>query len=273
MEIILLVAIGIIAGFLGALLGIGGGSIIVPILVTFLHYPMHTAVAIGLLTIVATSVSVVHVNILKGLVNLELSLILEFLTVIASIVGGFIGNKLDNNTLQIIFGIILSIISLIYIKESIRPKIESNIIKDKNSFFYDEYYDFDLKKYVGYSPINIIKTMIVSIMAGTFSGMLGIGGGILKVPAMNLLSKIPIKVAIATSNYMIGITAASGSIPYIIHGKISPAASIYMIVGVIFGSKVALIKFNKIKDKKLKILFGLFLIFVSLNMLYKGLMR
>ncbi len=273
MEIILLIIIGFIAGFLGALLGIGGGSIIVPILVIFLHYPMHTAVAIGLITIIATSISAAHVNILKGLVNLELSYTLEIATVLASITGGFISNSINDSILKIIFGILLIITAIIYIKDSIKPSINKNIAANKNSFFYDEYYDPDIKQYVGYSPIAITKTLGISALAGLASGMLGIGGGVFKVPAMNFLSKVPIKVAIATSNYMIGLTAAAGSIPYLLHGKVSPAASIYMVVGVIFGSKYALAKFNKITDKKLKIIFAIFLMFVALQMLYRGIFK
>jgi len=270
MEILLLIVVGFLAGLLGTLLGIGGGSIIVPILVIFLNYPMHTAVSIGLITIIATSISVAHVNILKGLVNLELSYTLEIVTVIAAFFGGFIGNLINESILKVIFGIILIIISVIYIKESIKPNIIKTVIANKTSPFYDEYYDPDLKEFIGYSPVNILQTLFISSLAGVASGMLGIGGGVFKVPAMNILSKIPIKVAIATSNYMIGLTAAAGAIPYIIYGKVSPSASIYIVVGVILGSKFALSKFSKITDKKLKILFAAFLMFIALQMLYKG---
>lgn len=273
MEILLLIIIGFIAGFLGALLGIGGGSIIVPILVILLHYNMHTAVAIGLITIIATSISAANVNILRGLVNLELSYTLEMVTVLASITGGFISNSINESILKIIFGILLITTSIIYIKDSLKPSINKIITTNKDSLFYDEYYDPDTKQHIGYSPVGILKTLIVSAFAGLASGMLGIGGGVFKVPAMNLLSKIPIKVAIATSNYMIGLTAAAGSLPYLIHGKVSPSASIYMVVGVIFGSKYALGKFNKITDKKLKIIFAIFLMFIALQMLYRGFTR
>ncbi|MCX8084506.1 MAG: sulfite exporter TauE/SafE family protein [Calditerrivibrio sp.] len=273
MDIFILILVGFIAGIIGAMLGIGGGSIIVPILVIFLHYPMHTAVAVGLITIIATSISVAHINVLKGLVNLRLSYLIEVITVLASITGGLVSNSIKDGTLQIIFGIILAIMAIIYIKESIKPNINKITIIEENQFtdiFLDQEDDNNMIKY---TPVAISKTLAVSTFAGLASGMLGIGGGVFKVPAMNLVSKIPIKVAIATSNYMIGLTAAAGAIPYLLNGRIDPSASIYMIIGVIFGSKYAVLKFGKVTDKKLRILFALFLIFVSIQMCYKGLSK
>ncbi|MCA1927269.1 MAG: sulfite exporter TauE/SafE family protein [Calditerrivibrio sp.] len=270
-ETILLISAGFVTGIIGALLGIGGGSLLVPILVIFFHYPMHTAVAAGLVTIIATSISTANVNFLKGTINLRLSMLLEFITVIFAILGGIVANKLNDSFLKVMFGVILSIVAFLYIKESIKPLNNNCNGNIKHNRYTDRYYDPDKGEDIIYTPVNIFFSSGVSALAGLASGMLGIGGGVFQVPAMNLISKMPLKVSIATSNYMIGLTAAGGSIPYITHGKILPFLSINMIIGVIFGSKFANNKFHKITDKKLKIVFAMFLLFVSLQMLYNGL--
>ncbi|MEF3255272.1 MAG: sulfite exporter TauE/SafE family protein [Deferribacterales bacterium] len=271
LEIILLLLAGFITGILGALLGIGGGSLLVPILVLFFNYTMHTAVAAALVTNVATSLATAHINLLKGMVNIRLSLLLELITVIAAIIGGFIGNQLNDSLLKIIFGIILILVSLIYIRESLKSKEDTVLTNTSLNIFTDSFYDPEKKENIVYTPHNITLTSIISAIAGLASGMLGIGGGVFKVPAMNLISRIPLKVSIATSNYMIGLTAAGGTIPYLTHGKVLPYLSLNMIIGVIFGSKFAAKKFPKITDKKLRILFAAFLMIISLQMLYKGL--
>lgn len=270
-DIPLLILAGFITGIIGALLGIGGGSLLVPILVIFFHYPMHTAVAAGLVTIIATSISTANVNFLKGTINLRLSILLELITVIFAILGGILANKLNDSFLKVMFGTILSIVAFLYIKESVKPLKNIYNKNIKHNLYTDKYYEPEIGEYIVYTPVNIVLSSGVSALAGLASGMLGIGGGVFQVPAMNLISKIPLKVSIATSNYMIGLTAAGGSIPYITHGKILPFLSINMIIGVIFGSKFANTKLNKITDKKLRIIFALFLLFISLQMFYNGL--
>lgn len=270
MTLVLLLIVGLVTGVIGALLGIGGGSLIVPILVIFFHFPMHTAVATGLMTIVATSTSVVPINILKGLVNLRLAVFLETLTVIAAFAGGIIGNKTNEHVLEISFSMILLLISMLYIRESIKKSGEITYETENKNIFSDSYFDPEANAEVAYTPQKIKIVALTSAFAGFASGTLGIGGGVIKVPVMNLISRVPIKVAIGTSNFMIGLTAAAGSIPYMLYGKTSPTTSITMVLGVIFGSRFGASKFQKVKDKRLRILFATILMIIAVQMFYKG---
>lgn len=270
MTLILLLIVGFFTGILGAMLGIGGGSVIVPILVIFFNFPMHTAVATGLMTIVATSTSVVPINILKGFVNLRLAIFLETVTVLAAFAGGMIGNNTNEQILEISFGVILFLIAMLYVKESLKKAGEITYETSYKNMFSDSYYDPDIKAENPYTPVRLKLVAATSAFAGFASGTLGIGGGVIKVPVMNLLSRMPIKVAIGTSNFMIGLTAAAGSIPYILYGKTSPVTSLTMVLGVIFGSRFGASKFQKVKDKRLRILFATVLVVIAVQMFYKG---
>ncbi|WP_303851066.1 sulfite exporter TauE/SafE family protein [Seleniivibrio woodruffii] len=270
MTVILLLIVGFVTGIIGALLGIGGGSIIVPILVLFFDVPMHYAVAVGLMTIVSTSTAVVPVNIMKGFVNLRFSIFLETLTVLAAFIGGMVGNHTPEHLLEISFGLILFLIALLYVRESFKKSDANTYENSYTNRFSDEYFDTERGEKIKYTPVKLPMVALVSSFAGFASGSLGIGGGVIKVPVMNLVSRIPIKVSIATSNYMIGLTAAAGSIPYLIYGKSSPVTSITMVLGVIFGSRLGASKFQKVTDKRLRIMFAVVLAVIAVQMFYKG---
>jgi len=267
--IITLLTAGFLVGFIGGILGIGGGSIMVPILVLWFKYPIHVAIATSLITIVATSINITGYNVASGLTNIRFGLFLEITTALFAILGGVLSVSVNEKPIIIAFSIILTFISLLYF---IRRNINDDIIADNpvKSFFGTSYYDGFKKINVSYRPVNIITTAGISAFAGLISGMLGIGGGVVKVPAMNILAKLPIKAATATSNFMIGITAAAGSIVYFNSGFIDPTVTSLMIIGVTFGSKIASKKFNKIADKRIKTLFMIFLIFVAIQMFIKG---
>jgi len=269
LSVITLLTAGLFVGFLGGILGIGGGSIMVPILVLWFKYPIHVAIATSLITIVATSINITGYNIATGLVNIRFGLFLETTTALFAILGGLLSVSVNEKPIIIAFSIILAFISFLYF---IRRNINDDIIADNaaQSFFAASYYDALKKNTISYKPINIITTAIISAFAGLISGMLGIGGGVVKVPAMNILAKLPIKAATATSNFMIGITAAAGSIVYFNSGFIDPSVTSLMIIGVTFGSKIASKKFNKIADKRIKTLFMIFMIFVAIQMFIKG---
>ncbi|MCB4203845.1 sulfite exporter TauE/SafE family protein [Deferribacterales bacterium Es71-Z0220] len=269
LSVITLLTAGLFVGFLGGILGIGGGSIMVPILVLWFKYPIHVAIATSLITIVATSINITGYNIASGLANIRFGLFLEITTALFAILGGVLSVSVNEKPIIIAFSIILAFISFLYF---IRRNINDDVVTDNTakSFFAASYYDALNKFNISYKPINVIPTALISAFAGLISGMLGIGGGVVKVPAMNILAKLPIKAATATSNFMIGITAAAGSIVYFNSGFIDPSVTSLMIIGVTFGSKIASKKFNKIADKRIKTLFMIFMIFVAIQMFIKG---
>jgi uncharacterized membrane protein YfcA len=266
--------VGLVVGFLGALLGIGGGSIMIPILVLYFKYPIHTAIATSLVAIITTSTSAVPSNIRSGLINIKLGIVLELTTALLAIAGSLISISLNEKYISIIFSIILFIVSYISWKKRNTDNVESLIgkysEKDLTGVFDSSYYDANLNQKILYKVKNIPITMGISGLAGLMSGMLGIGGGIFKVPAMNVISKIPVKVAMATSNFMIGFTASAGALVFFISGYVDVKVCSFIILGIIIGAKVAVWKFKKVSDSRIKKIFILFLLFIAVQMLIKG---
>ena len=267
LNVFILVFAGFGVGFLGTILGIGGGSIIVPVLVLWFGYPMHTAIATSLIAIVGTSINAASANILSGAANLKLGIFLEIITVFFAISGGFISISVTEKPLMILFGGLLGVIGIIYYA---RIKIDDQYIEDDSSFFGGEFFDHEKGNIVKYKPKNILLISIISGFAGLMSGMLGIGGGVLKVPSMNIIGKIPIRATTATSNFMIGLTAAAGAIVYVQKGYLVPLNTALILIGVTLGSKFASVKFKRIKDRKIKIIFTIFLFVIAIQMFLKG---
>ena len=269
MEDVALLICGFIVGMLGTLLGIGGGVIIVPTLVLLFGFPMHSAIAASLVAIIATSSTATAHNIKTGIVDLNFGISLELTASICAMAGSIISISLNGRVVSVIFSIILFVTALIYyFKRNI--EISSIRAEQKSNLFSGNFFDPSKQKIVYYSAQHLVPTFIISGLAGFISGMLGVGGGIFKVPAMNLVSKLPIKAVAATSNFMVGITALSGAIIYFKSGYLDPKIASIIIIGVVFGSKFTLWKFRKITDKRIKLIFMLFLIFVSIEMLIKA---
>lgn len=273
---VVLLIVGFAVGMLGALLGIGGGSIMIPILVLYFDYPIHVAIATGLVAIIATSTTVVPVNVIRGLVNVRLALTLELITAICAILGGMISISLSENTISIIFSCILCMtIYLSWKKKDVDDAVllqgkytEADMTGAYDSYYYDE--RLETKIYYKFQKLPI--TMGISGVAGILSGMLGIGGGVFKVPAMNMISGMPIKAAAATSNFMVGLTAAAGAIVYLMSGYVDAKVCSMMILGVVFGSKFAVTRLKKISDGRVKRVFIAFMVLIAIQMLIKGIL-
>jgi len=269
-TIIILIATGLGVGFLSAMLGIGGGALIVPVMVLIFGYSIHTAIATSLIVIIATSNSAASVNVLKNLVNIRLGLFLEMITAAGAVCGGMISTNLPEKPLMFAFSILLIIVAILYFK-GVKPKDIMDIQdKDSKGFFEEKYFDSSLNRYITYRAKNIVATTIISGFAGMISGSLGIGGGIFKVPAMNAISKIPMKISTATSNFMIGLTASAGALIYFKSGHVEPVVSGMMVIGVIVGSNISARFFSKLQDSTIKSIFLIFIIFVAIQMFIKA---
>lgn len=215
-EFVILFLIAIIAGLLGALVGIGGGIIIVPALTLILNLPIHTAIAASLISVIATSVAGAHRYVEQQITNIRLGIFLEVSTTAGAFCGAFLALVLHGSLLGIIFGLLVFFMAIFsYRTRSHDDNIKfSTEIDKQNKFEYylslkDSYHDQSLQKDIIYTVKRPLAGSIFSYFAGVGSGLLGIGGGIIKVAVMNTLMGIPIKVAVATSKFMIGVTAAA----------------------------------------------------------------
>ena len=236
--VLLLIAVG--AGIVGALFGLGGGIIFVPVLTILFGQDATTAAAASLVGIVATSTGSAKRYVKKGLSNVRLGMMMEITTTIGAIIGAIIATYMENWALLVVFAMVMLYSG---IKMAVSP--EKIITEEEGSgemtFRYSD--PASGVEDSTYTVKHCKSGMALCTVAGAVSSMTGVGGGSIKVPLMNIYMHIPIKVASATSNYMIGITAFSGAIIYFIQGAISyqiaAAVAIGAYIGAILGTKIS----------------------------------
>lgn len=256
------------AGFLGALLGIGGGSIMVPTFIIFLGMDPKIAVATSLAALIATSAISSSVYLKKNLVNVNLAVVLEGTTVIGSIVGASIATLIPSWLLETIFGIVLAYTFVVMINRTLRPPTRDYRTNPHGRFvFFDE----SLGREIRYNYRRVGPAASLSFLAGLASGMLGIGGGVIKVPILDLIAGVPMKAAVATSSYMIGITASAGSTVYFAAGLIDPVLVALAILGIVLGSRSGASIMNRLRSRTLRLLFSILLAYYSYKMVVRGL--
>ncbi|HHD92224.1 MAG TPA: sulfite exporter TauE/SafE family protein [Candidatus Portnoybacteria bacterium] len=265
MTFIWLFLIGIISSIVGALLGIGGGIIIVPSLIFILKMPMQNAIAISLTTIVFTSITVTIYNLKNHLVNVKLALILEITTAFCAVVASRFAMNISSNILEGSFGFFLLFISF-----SILKPLHFKV-KNKDGQMHYSYFDPELKKKIYYNVKRLKTAILASSLAGVASGSLGIGGGVLKVPILNEVCQIPMRVATATSNLMVGITALSAGLVYFHHGYLNLNFIPWIVLGVIMGSGIGIYIKRHLNNYSIKEAFAVIMLIIGILMIIKTL--
>ena len=274
-PILYYILIGILAGILGSMVGLGGGIIMVPALTILLGVDIKNAISASLISLVATSVIAVSAFAKKQLVHFKLGLILESTTILGSFAGSYIGVYLDSKILMILFASLMVVAALMLLRnlktDSDDVVYDSKVSDDKERFF-----DITGKYFSEHSneslPFKVKRVPFIigfSTFAGAISGMLGVGGGIIKVPMIHLIGGVPIKVASATSSFMIGFTGLAGAIVYFVHGQFDVVMTSSLIIGIIGGSYVGSKIAIKIKSKVLIIVLLLVLIYTAFRMFMK----
>ncbi len=264
MEYLVAFLVGIVSSIAGALLGIGGGIIIVPALAIILKLPMQNAIAVSLATIVSTSVLVSAKNIKNNLINMDMGLSLELSTSIFAIAASLIAVLINQNVLKGAFGFFLMFIAYFMYK---KPEVQNSFATQKAKF---SYFDPMLNKTIYYNIENPKAAIAISSAAGFLSGLLGIGGGVIKVPILNGVCKIPMKVASATSSMMVGITAAAASFVYFRHGYIMPNLVLFTSLGAVFGSRIGLKIARSVRNETIKRIFVAVLVVTAIEMIIKA---
>lgn len=270
LSIFAFAATGAAAGLIGALVGIGGGIIIVPTLVLFFGLDIKVAVAASLVSIVASSTSAGSVYVGKGLANMRLAMILEVATTLGGISGGLIALWIAPNLVSGIFGALLLVIAGLMLKTSSPRAVVLPLPNTGPRALTGVYFDEYQKKTVEYTIVGIPFGCGVSYFAGILSGLLGIGGGFIKVPAMNLGMNVPMIVATATSNFMIGVTAISSLFVYFARGYVQPLVAAPIAVGVVGGAFIGTKISSKISPLLLKRVFSVILFLIAVQMLLRA---
>lgn len=267
---ILLLFTSIIAGFLGAILGLGGGIIIVPVLTLVYNVNIRYAVAASLISIVATSSGAAASYLKDSLTNLRLAVFLEVGTVSGAIVGFLISSYIQAKFLFLLFGIMLFFSGIMMLRRR-EEHISSQNHPWSDSLKLDGVYPEADGKQIQYKVENVPLGLFVMFGAGILSALLGIGSGILKVLAMDGAMKLPIKVSSATSNFMIGVTASASAGAYLLRGDIHPEIASPVAVGIILGSFFGAKAMMKIPARRIRQIFVVILGIVSIQMIVKGL--
>jgi uncharacterized membrane protein YfcA len=260
-----ILAAGAVAGGFGALLGVGGGVLLVPFLHLMLGYPLPSAAAISLATVIATSSSVTAGRAGQGLINLRVGMALEVATVAGSLVGGATAHLLAESTLQRLFGLLALVVAAVTLGRLNRRNVILDPAVDPGRLG-GRFYDAESGATVTYRIKRLPVALLVSFGAGSVSSLLGIGGGIIKVPALNAWCGMPMRAAAATSALMIGVTATGGAIIYYGRGDLSPLAAAPAVLGVQFGSWVALHLGQRVPVRRLKFLMAAVLLVVAVLM-------
>ncbi len=263
----LVMAVGALAGALGSLLGIGGGVFLVPFLVLVIGLPMRAAVAISLLTVIATSTAVSASSAGSHLINIRLGMLLEVATAAGALAGGITAQVIPAHTLQILFGVSVSAIALVTLSRLNRR----NVLLDADpGELGGRFYEEESGRTVTYRVKRLPVALAGSFVAGNLSSLLGIGGGIVKVPMLNAWCGVPVRAAAATSAFMIGVTASGGAIIYYGHGDVIPLLAAPAVIGVRLGSWVGVRLAARARARWLKLLLAIVLLVVGVLMLVRG---
>ena len=271
-DVLTILLVSIVAGFVGALFGLGGGVLIIPFLTLVEGVPVPLAVGASIVSVVATSSASAATYVQDHLTNLRLGMFLEIGTVAGAITGAFVSVFLPASALFILFGIILLYATMVMIRAR-GIDFPANVRPDKTSRILalgSQYEDHSLNRVVKYEVTRTPLTVFIGYFAGIVSGLLGVGGGVINVPTMNLVSKIPVKVASATSNFMIGVTAAASASVYLLRGDVHPLLAAPLIIGVAGGALLGTRVLKVTPPTRVKVAFGILLAAISLLMILKG---
>ena len=264
-QAFLIFIVALSVGGLGSMLGIGGGVLLIPLLTGLFDVPIKTAIGASIVSVIATSSAAGAVYVGRGLAHTRLSMVLEIATSAGALAGGITAVLLSPNLLAGLFAVLLFYVaySMRHLSRKEAPVALTGLL---DTCFTDPF----TGEVVNYGVHNITKGMGASFLAGNVSGLLGIGGGIIKVPIMSLVMGVPLRAAIATSNFMIGITAATSAVIYYQRGYLDPSIAIPTALGVLVGAQAGTRIGGRVKSQRLKQIFQWLLVIFAVQMLYKA---
>jgi uncharacterized protein len=267
-NMLVLAGISVFVGFLGSLIGLGGAAILIPLLVLF-GIPVKEAIASAIVVIIATSSGAASSYVRDRIVNIKLAMFLEMFTVTGAIAGATITTLIAPVYLYFFFAAFL-MTSFLRIKASKKD----NFIT-QNSFsqwlgLNGSYYDVAHQKRITYQVNRPLIGGMGMLIAGLAAGMLGIGAGAFKVTVMENVLHIPTKVASTTSNFVIGMTALAGLSVYLFSGLLNLTLMVPMAIGATIGAFIGGKILNRVKESLLRLLFFVIVIFLIIQMIYKG---
>lgn len=272
-----LVLVGLSGGIFGAMMGVGGGAFIVPLLTLAMGFPVQVAIASSLVAVAGTACASSAIYVKAGLINIRLGLLLETTTTVGAIAGALLAVQMDARLLAGIFGLAVIYASFNMFRQrsdasgTVSPTAASGV--SQGSFISSlaaSYHDNATGGVVCYHPFRLKLGLGAGGLAGVLSGLLGIGGGVVKIPVMNLAMGVPMKAAIATSSFMIGITAVASSFVYYHRGYMDPLVAAPVFVGVFLGVQVGVRAMQRMQGHALRLVFAAILLVVATLMFLRA---
>jgi len=269
---IAILLLSVCAGVLGALLGLGGGIIIIPGLTLLLGLPIRYAVGASIVSVIATSSGAAAAYVRGGISNVRIGVALEVATTVGALSGAFLAGHVSQRWLYVIFGLVLaySAVALLgRLNVEVPGEVPPDPLADRLRFA-GEYYDQVLARRVPYTATAVLPGGAMMYVAGLLSGLLGIGSGSFKVLAMDIFMRLPMKVSTATSNFMIGVTAAASAGVYFARGDIHPLVAAPVALGVLGGAWGGTHVMQRLRNTTIRKLFIPVLAITSLEMILRG---
>jgi uncharacterized membrane protein YfcA len=258
----------VLAGLLGALTGLGGGVVVVPVLTLLFHVDIRYAIGASLVSVIATSSGAAAAYVREGFSNVRIGMFLEIATTLGALLGAYLTAIVSTHAIGIIFGVVLLYSAYMsFRRHSDEARCEPNPLALK------------LKLQGSYPGPNGEEAYVAQrvpagfslmFLAGTLSGLLGIGSGAVKVLAMDQAMRLPFKVSTTTSNFMIGVTAAASAGIYLSRGYISPGLAMPVMLGVLIGSLIGSRILVKAKVKTLRLVFATVIVLLGIEMIYNS---
>jgi len=258
------------AGFLGSLTGLGGGFIVTPVLTILFGADIRYAIGASLIAIIATSSGAAAAYVREGFTNLRVGMLLEVATVTGAVIGASLVAVFPARLLTVVFGLVLLVSAYL----TTRPRAEhltADAPPDRlaSRLRLDSEYPTPAGPQ-RYRTRRVPGAFALMWVAGVLSGLLGIGSGAVKVLAMDQVMYLPFKVSTATSNFMIGVTAAASAGIYLRHGYVDPGLAMPVMLGVLAGSTVGARLLFGTPTRRLRLLFAAVIVTIGLDMIYHG---
>jgi len=260
----------VFAATFGSMLGLGGGVFLVPLLTLFFDIDPRIAVGASAVCVVTNSVVGSSVHIRSGFTNLRLSMLLQVTTAIGAIIGALIALRVGASAISLVLGLVLLYSAASMLRQRrLNPAPPPADAPDPFGLR-TSYVDPATKATVAYLPARIQPGLAISGGAGILSGMLGIGGGAIQVPLMNLMMKVPVKAAAGTSSFMVGMTAVATAAVFYSHGEIDPTVVVPAMIGIFTGAKLGSQITRRVQTQRLVIVFVVVIAYLGISMVLEA---
>lgn len=271
MSIWLIAAIaltGFVGAGMGTMVGMGGGTFMVPVLAVVLGVDLRAAIAAGAICVVLNSLQGSSIYLKQGMVNLKLAMVLQISTIVAAIIGALVVIFAPVNALKVVFGMVLV---LTVVAMFLQPRGRRSVSSGPDPYGLEASYDRPTKPgYRNYVPQKVRSGIGLNSLAGLTAGMLGIGGGAVQVPIMNSVMRVPLRAAVATSTFMVGLTALVSALIYTGAGLVDAAVTVPAMVGIVVGAQMGSRMGTRISPHALRTILVIVLVVLGAAMMGDG---